>query len=307
MDIWVAGATGVLGRSTVRRLLSAGHAVTGLARSTAKWPDAPQEMRFIPCDVTSTGAVLRAFSESTPDVIIHMASATPEGKPTPRTLEPGDNVRRFGTENLLEMARTRHAFFVLVSTHHVAEPRGETWIDESSKVAGSPLTESAVDAERYVRQAIIDGQPACVVRPATIYSPESSQTRAVVEAVRAHHPILIGKGDNYWSLIRPEDVATALAKVVELRPVTETFYIADDEPVMMGDLLRWLAQSLHVPPPRSFAPMLARVAVGSALVDMLTASRRISNAKAKRELDWSPAFPTYREGMTDILKQTRHP
>ena len=90
-------------------------------------------------------------------------------------------------------------------------------------------------------------------------------------------PILTGGGQNYWSFIHPEDVAAAIVRILEVQPPGEVYNIADDEPARMADALKWLAEHLHAHPPKSIAPLIAKMALGGDAVDLLTSSRRISS------------------------------
>lgn len=296
MEIWIAGATGVLGRQTVPILLAAGHSVVGLARSAAKWPDAPPAMRFIPCDVTVAGQVIKAFAGAKPNAVINLAISLPSERPTKGSMETYDLVHREGTRNLADAALLADAYFVHLSTHFIAAPQGDNWINEDSPFAHSSLMDSAIDAERIVQKAINQGMPGCFLRAASVYSADSPQTKAIVHALRAGMPILAGSGQNFWSFVHPYDIATAILKVLDLRPPGDAFCIADDHPEHMGECLTWLAKELHVHPPKGIAPFLAKLALGGDVVDLMTGSRRVSNAKAKSVLGWSLRYPSFKDG-----------
>lgn len=299
MEIWIAGATGVLGRHTVPMLLGAGHSVVGLARSSAKWPDAPAAMRFVPCDVTVAGQVIQAFSGAKPDVVVNLATSLPTERPSHASMAIHDLVRREGTHNLADAALLADAYFVHLSSHFVAAPQGDNWVDEGSPFAHSSLMDSAIDAERIVQKAINLGMSGCFLRAASVYSADSAQTKAIVHALKTGMPLLVGSGHNYWSFIHPYDIATAILKVIELRPPGDSFCITDDHPERMGDCLTWLARELHAHPPKSIAPFLAKLALGGETVDLMTGSRRVSNAKAKSVLGWQPRYPSFKDGFPD--------
>jgi nucleoside-diphosphate-sugar epimerase len=296
MEVWVAGATGVLGRAVVPQLLAAGHSVVGLARDQSKWPDAPPEMRFVACDITHAANVIQTFGGESPDAILHLATAIPAGKPSAQDWQRNDDVRREGTENLTEAALLADAYYVQQSVHYVLAPQGDNWITEDSPfLHPAGRIESAIDAERIMHHAHQRGMRGCVIRPATFLSRQSSQTMAMLNALKSGMPILMGGGQNYWSFIHPEDVAAAIVRILEVQPPGEVYNIADDEPARMADALKWLAEHLHAHPPKSIAPFIAKMALGGDAVDLLTSSRRISNAKAKQDLGWAPRYPSFRE------------
>lgn len=296
MEVWVAGATGVLGRATVPQLLAAGHTVVGLARDKSKWPDAPPEMRFVPCDITHAASVIQAFGGAKPDAVLHLATAIPTGKPTAKDWERNDAVRRTGTENLTEAALLADAYYVQQSVHYVLAPQGDNWIREDSPfVNPAGKLQSAIDAERIFHHANQRGMRGCILRPSTFFTVKSGQTEAILQALKAGTPILVGNGQNFWSFIHPEDVGGAIVRALDVQPPGETFDLADDEPTRMVECLNWLAAHLHAHPPKSIPAFVAKLALGADAVDLLTSSRRIANTKAKQELGWHPRYRSFRE------------
>lgn len=296
MEVWVAGATGVLGRAVVPQLLAAGHSVVGLARDQTKWPDAPPEMRFVPCDITHAATVIQVFGGEKPDAVLHLATAIPAGKPTSQDWARNDEVRRGGTENLTEAALLADAYYIQQSVHYVLAPQGDRWIMEDSPfVNPAGRLQSAIDAERIFHHAHQRGLRGCVLRPSTFLSKQSGQTQAILHALKAGTPILVGNGLNYWSFIHPEDVGGAILRALEAQPPGEVYDLADDEPVPMAEFLNWLAAHLHAHPPKSVPAFVAKLALGGDAVDLLTSSRRIANTKAKQDLGWEPRYPTFRE------------
>lgn len=296
MEVWVAGATGVLGRAVVPQLLAAGHSVVGMARDTSKWPDAPAEMRFVACDITHAANVIQTFGGEKPEAILHLATAIPSGKPTAQDWARNDEVRRAGTENLTEAALLAEAYYIQQSVHYVLAPQGDRWITEDSPfVHPAGRLQSAIDSERIFHQANQRGLRGCVVRPSTFFSKQSGQTQAILQALKSGTPILVGSGQNYWSFIHPEDVGSAIVRALEVQPPGEVYNLADDEPARMADCLIWLASHLHAHPPKSIPAFMAKMALGSDAVDLLTSSRRIANTKAREQLGWQPRYRTFRE------------
>lgn len=301
MEVWVAGATGVLARHAIPQLMEAGHTLVGLARSRNKWPDIPATVRFIACDVTSEEQVPNAFDGARPDAILHLATAIPTGRPTARDWERNDAIRRHGTRHLLAAALASGAYYVQQSVHYLAVPQGDAWIDESSPAAGKGIMASAADAERLAQQAFQQGLEGCILRNCMFYGKNNPQTTPLLDALRSGVPMLVGGGRNYWSFLHPSDAASALVHVLERRPVGAAFYVGDDEPVTMADGLRWLAAKIGANPPKTVSPFLAKVALGGDTVDLLTGSRRVSNARAREALGWRPRYPSFRDGLSAEL------
>lgn len=298
MEVWIAGATGALGRRVVPLLLEAGHTVVGLARTPRKWPDAPSTMRFVACDITDAEQVARAFSGHAPHAVLHLATALPTGRPTPRDWQRNDAIRRDGTRHLTEAALAADAWYLHQSVHYVYAPQGGEWIREDAPYGRQASIVSAIDAEQITGQAFQRGLRGSVIRPSTFYSADSPQIRALAQGLKSGLPALVGNGSSYWSFVHPGDVATAIALLLAKRPAGGVYNISDDEPAPMKDCLTWLAGLLKAPPPKSVAPFLARMAMGADMVDLLTGSRRIANAKARQELGWEPRYRSFRDGLT---------
>lgn len=304
MEVWVAGATGVLGRHTIPLLLSAGHSVVGLARDRSKWPDAPPGMRFVPCDITVAGQVTQAFAGATPDAVVNVATALPAERPNHAAWAHNDVVRREGARNLVDAALLADAYFIQMSTHYVAAAQGENFITEDSPFAHAGVIESAIDAERSTMKTVNAGLRACVLRACTVYCADSGQTKALVHAIKTGMPAQLGDGRNFWSFIHPYDVGTAVLKALDKQPPGESYYLGDDEPMRMAHCLQWIAREIHAHPPKSIAPFLAKLAMGGDTVDLLMGSRRVSNAKARLDLDWKPRYPSFREGFIAEFSQS---
>lgn len=306
MEVWVAGATGVLGRHTIPQLLAAGHSVVGLARSVRKWPNAPPEMRFVECDITQSGQVIRCFAGQKPDAILHLATAIPTAaRPTAEEWQRNDALRRAGTENLTEAALLADAYYVQQSVHYVYKPRGEDWLDEDAPFERTPQMASAIDAERITHSAWNRGLRGSIVRPSVLYAADSLQTQALAQALVSGLPVVLGHGSNYWSFVHPRDVGAAIVRLLERAPLSEAFNISDDEPTRMKDALAWFARQLNAHPPRSTPPFMAKLVMHGETVDLLAGSRRVSNEKARRVLGWQPFYSAFREGLAADLDNLR--
>ena len=309
MRVFVAGATGVLGRLVVREMVARGHAVTGLARSATnaavlRWLDAAPAAG----DLFDADSLARAAAGA--DVVMHLASAIPSGtRQTLRDWQMNDRIRTEGTANLLEAAcRVRARFYIQQSEIAVYGSTSENWVDEGSPVVPHRVLDSAVAMECLVREAgELHGVPAAILRGGTLYHPESPRTRQMIAGLKAGRLPVIGMGANFWSLIHGEDFALACALAAETHPAGETFLVVDDEPVRWRDLFTHIAREAGGPRPRYLPPVVARLAVGRLTADLLTASLRCRNGKLKRQLGWQPCFPTYRHGFAALAEELPRP
>ncbi len=112
---------------------------------------------------------------------------------------------------------------------------------------------------------------------------------------------MIGSGENWWDVVRVEDVASACADAAERAPAGALYHVVDDEPIRFYDFIALAATALGKGPPRRLPAWLARLAAGADPVLAVTRSARSSNARIKSELGWVPRFPTAQEGVPDAI------
>jgi nucleoside-diphosphate-sugar epimerase len=117
----------------------------------------------------------------------------------------------------------------------------------------------------------------------------------MLDAVRARKVPLVGDGGGVWSLVHVADAAAATVLAVE-RGEPGVYNVADDEPAPVREVLPAMADAVGAPPPRRVPVWLARLFAGEIGVVMMTQVRGASNAKAKRELDWTLRYPSWRQG-----------
>jgi 2-alkyl-3-oxoalkanoate reductase len=122
-------------------------------------------------------------------------------------------------------------------------------------------------------------------------------------AVRKRQFPVVGDGGGVWSFVHIHDAATATIAALE-RGAPGVYNVVDDDPAPARDWLPVLAAAAGAKPPRHIPRWLARMVAGEALTTMMTEIRGASNAKAKRELGWTPAYPSWREGFAETLRGT---
>ena len=109
----------------------------------------------------------------------------------------------------------------------------------------------------------------------------------------------MGSGEGMFSFLHVDDIATATLAAIEHGRPGEIYNIVDDEPAPVNEWLPFLARQLGAKPPRKVPAWLAKLVAGPAAVAMMTESRGASNAKAKRELQWTPEAPDLARGVLD--------
>jgi nucleoside-diphosphate-sugar epimerase len=304
LNILVAGATGVLGRSLVPLLRGRGHAVRGLARSAR----AEETVRGLGGEPVRGDLLDPAGLEAAArgcQAVLHLATSIP----TRRRLRYSDfalndRVRTEGTRNLLAAALAAGARrYVQQSVAFLHQTAAEEWADEDSPLADSPALGSAIEMERLVWQSHgLDGLSTIIVRGGSFYGPGSPHTRRMFDALRRGLLPLAGAGDNYWSLIHVDDMAGACAAAAEAARPAQCYLAVDDEPVRVRELFTAVARARGGPAPRRWPEWLIRLLAGAPALDLLRASFRCRNARILRDLGWRPAYPTFREGIPAVLR-----
>ncbi len=303
MRIFIAGATGVLGRRLIEQLTKRGHRVAGLVRD----PRGEQRVKSLGgephwADLFNASALARAVDRC--EVIIHAATAIPvKPKTSPRDWALNDRIRREGTRALTEAAALVGAkLYLQQSVVWVARPRDGSFFDEDSPVAcADPILQSAADAESIAREAgAKNGFSVAVLRGGSFYDADSRHTRMLAEGLRRRKLPIIGSGGAVWAMIHTDDMAAAFVAAAE-KPQNGIWHVVDDELVAVRDLVSAFAAKLGAPAPGRVPPWLARWFVGEVAVRFFTASTRTTNARLRRDFAWTPQYPTYREGLDQIL------
>jgi nucleoside-diphosphate-sugar epimerase len=310
MRVFVAGASGAIGRPLMRLLIGAGHEVTGMTRQ----PERAEEIEAagatgVVCDVYDIDALRSTVAGARPDVVVHELTALPwEVDPRkPETYEKTNRVRTEGTRNLIDAARGAGARRIVgQSIAAVYAPVGG-WV----KTEGDPVIEGApghfgaamdaiLDLERQVTQA--DGLQGLALRygffygPHTQYAPDGYWAQ---EVRRRRFPV-VGKGEGRLSLIQIEDAAAATVAACE-RGAPGIYNVVDDEPAALREWLPAYAEALGAKRPLRVPVWLAKLVAGRQIVAMATSTRGASNEKAKRELGWEPVYSSWRTGFRDAL------
>jgi nucleoside-diphosphate-sugar epimerase len=218
-------------------------------------------------------------------------------------------LRREGTDHLLAAGRAVGVRkFVAQSNYAVLERTGGPVVDEGGRIAPNPPKdiEEGVEALRHLEDAVIgiawaDG---IVLRYGGFYGPgtgiEAAPDVGMAGLVRQRRVPIVGGGGGVWSMVHITDAASATVAVVE-RGRPGIYNVADDEPAPVRDMLLELARALGAKPPRRVPAWLVRLLAGQGAVEIMTQARGISTEKIKRELGWTPRYPSWRTGFAEGL------
>src|SRR4051794_2685987 len=306
MRVLVAGATGVMGKELVPRLVDAGHEVYAMVR---KEPDKAKvsQLGAVPviADALDRAAVEAAVREAAPEVVVHQLTALGHIDPRhmARSFAATDRLRREGTDNLLAAAHTVGVRrFVAQSNGGFTYARaGRPLKTEEDPLDPSPIPEMAsmISALKHLENAVLgaDWTEGIVLRYGAFYGPGTSMAPGSeqFEAIRKRKFPVVGDGAAVWSFIHIADAAAATVAAVE-NGGRGVYNIADDEPAPVAVWLPALANLLGAKKPMRVPRFIGRLAAGPAGVVLMTELRGVSNAKAKRELGWRPAHPSWRQG-----------
>ena len=309
MRVFLAGATGVIGRPLVPALIAEGHLLTGMTRS----PEKVAALRAagvepVLADALDRAAVMSAVEQARPEAIIHQLTAIPQ-RIDPRTIERDfaltDRLRSEGTKHLIAAAQASGVRRILAQSIAFAYdpgPPGTVHGEDDPLIVSPPkqFSHSAralADLERTVL-----GAGGLVLRYGYFYGPHTgiSRTGAMsAEVLRRRLPIL-GRGTGVWSFIHIDDAARATVTALTAG-APGPYNIVDDDPAAVSEWLPRLAEALGAKRPRRVPVLLGRLAAGDYGVAIMTRAQGASNARARAELGWMPRYQSWREGFATAL------
>ncbi len=303
MRVFLAGATGAIGRPLVAALVAAGHEVVGMTRSAAK----AESLRAagaepVVCDALDAAALQAAVLDAKPDAVIHELTAIPQ-RLDPRKIERDfaltNRLRTEGTRNLVAAAKAGGVDRIVAqSVAFLYEPTGDTQPHgEDDALYRSPpgvfkaTFEATVQLERQVLEA-----GGTVLRYGYFYGPGTALAidGSLAEQARKRQLPVVGKGGGVWPFIHVEDAAAATVAALKAPP--GVYNVVDDDPAPAREWIPAFSAAVGAPKPMRVPKLLARLAAGSYGVLVMTKAEGASNAKAKRELGWRPRYASWREG-----------
>jgi len=302
MRVFVAGATGVIGQHLVPGLTAAGHEVTASTRSALKANQLKnQGATPVIVDGLDREAVLKAVTAAQPEVIIHQMTALTSMKSFrnfDRQFAVTNELRSRGTDYLLEASReagTRR--FIAQSFIGWNNIRSGSQVKtEEDPLDPHPLaaTPQSLAAIKHLEEAVPAQVPeGLVLRYGILYGHGASDL--MLDAVRKRQMPVIGGGTGVWSFTEVTDAAAAAVAAVA-KGAPGIYNVVDDEPAAVAQWLPYLASCLGAKPPMRAPVWLGRLLGGTMIVEWMTQGRGASNEKAKRELGWTPAYPSWRDG-----------
>jgi nucleoside-diphosphate-sugar epimerase len=316
MKVFVAGATGALGKQVVPMLVSQGHEVTGMTRIPAK-EDLIRSLGARPAvaDALDPEAVAQAVAEAEPDAVIHELTAINAGafgRSLDKMFAQTNRLRTEGTDHLLAAARAVGArrFIAQSFAGWPFERTGGPVKTEEDPLASNPpkSVSETLGAIKYLERVVTEaeGIEGVALRYGGFYGPATSialnPDGEQVAMLRKRRLPVVGNGAGIWSFVHIADAAAATVAALD-HGEPGVYNVVDDEPATAAAILPDLAKAIGADPPRRIPRWLGRLIAGEGNTIMMTEVRGASNEKAKRELRWEPRYPSWRLGFREGLEQ----
>jgi nucleoside-diphosphate-sugar epimerase len=303
MRVFVAGASGVIGRPLIAQLVAGGHQVTGMTRSRERAAAIERAgATAAVCDAFDAPGLLATVATADPDVVVHQLTALPDRfNPRKKRLYDATNrVRTEGTMNLLEAAGARRVVCQSIAFAYAPDREPRVFDEDAPLFTDAPPpfgagTRAVAEMERMVLAA-----GGLVLRYGWLYGPgtfygEGGST--FKDVMRRRFPV-IGEGSGLFSFVHVDDAAAATVAAVE-RGAPGVYNVVDDEPAPMREWLPAYAEAIGARPPRHVPAWVARLLAGRAVAAMSATLPGASNARAKRGLGWEPRWPSWRTGFRE--------
>ena len=307
MRVFVAGGTGAIGQKLVPQLLSAGHDVVATTRSS-NGAEGIRAMGAEPAvvDGLDEQGMVDAVRQARPEVVIHQMTALagdPDLRHFDRWFATTNQLRTRGTDYLIRAAREAGARRLIVQSY-----TGWPNIREGSavKTEEDPLDpdppkwqRESLAAIRHIETTVpsTEGIEGIVLRYGNLYAPGTGMlSDELLDLLRKRQFPVLGDGAGIWPFTYTGDAASAAVAALD-RGVPGVYNVVDNKPAPAKEWLPYLAEAIGAKPPRHVPVWVGRILAGEVPVSWMTRIRGSSNAKAKRELGWTPRYSSWREGL----------
>src|ERR687890_1930364 len=306
MRVFLAGATGAIGRRLVPRLVEAGHEVTAMTRSKSKFGELRDlGAEAVLCDVFDAGQLASIMARAEPDAVVNELTDLPQSL-NPRKLAEyyaaNNRVRREGTRNLLSAALSTgvRRFLVQGSAYWYAPTGGPVKTEEAPLYLDAPAPIGpAVKTMKEVEDTVLsaNGIEGVVLRYGMFYGPGTwyAKDGDVGRRMRKRRYPIIGNGEGTYSFIHVDDAASATVAALG-RTRSGVYNVVDDEPATAAEWMPVYAEAVGAKRPPRVPAFVARLIAGRALVEWSLSLRGASNEKIKEEVGWRPQYESWRRG-----------
>jgi nucleoside-diphosphate-sugar epimerase len=307
--LFIAGATGAIGRHLVPMLVAGGHEVTGMTRSAQRAAELESlGARGVVADALDAGAVRAAVVAAAPEVVIHQLTALPQRidpRRIERDFELNDRLRSEGTHVLVDAAQAAGARRVVaqsIAFMYEPGPPGTLHVESDPLLRSAPPSFArTADAVAELERTVL-GADGAVLRYGYFYGPGTAISGAgsMGQDARRRRMPIVGGGRGVWSLIHIADAAGATVAAIE-RDARGVFNVVDDHPAEVAAWLPAFAAAIGAPKPMRVPAWIGRLAAGDYGVQAMTSAQGASNARARSELGWEPRYKSWRDGFAADL------
>ena len=305
MRVFVAGATGAIGRALLPQLTAVGHEPIAMTRSAQK-ADAlrARGIEACVCDAYDAPGLQRAVADARPERIVHLLTDLPADinmRRFERELASTGRLRREGTANLIAAATAAGVRGVIgesIAFAYAAE--GERVKEEDAPLAAAGLPAIVGPLAELERRLLDAG--GIVLRYGQLYGPGTAFAGdgSWPANLRRRRLPIVGAGSGVFSFVHVEDAASAtVAALAHEGPAT--YNVVDDEPAPISEWLPVYTRIVGAPAPWRVPAWVGRLAAGPVAVEMMNELRGASNARIKRELGWQPRYASWRQGFAQAL------
>jgi nucleoside-diphosphate-sugar epimerase len=289
----VSGASGFLGQAVCAELLERDHEVAALVRRPGSEPRGTSPVEG---DLRDAAALARVVDDVRPDCVIHLAAEIASQRDASKIAE----VNVEGSRRLLAAcAGGGRPRFVFASTVVTGDAGGAQLEEDSPLTVETAYGRSKQEGEGLVRAS---GLSNVIIRPSHVYGPGGWYAKEFVRRLKQPGRFaVIGSGDNWWDVVRVEDVASACVDAAEHAPSGALYHVVVAEPIRYYDFVALTAEALGVGRPRRIPAWLARLVAGEDPVRAVIRSARSLNGRIKGDLGWKPRYPSAREGVPDAV------
>lgn len=300
MNILLIGGTGFLGSHLVRRLIDRRHEVTIISRNP--YHDMlfdKSKVRFI------KGDILQADKIEIPgrvDVLVYTAMIPfKPGKISDKKFKELERITGQYFNNTIELAKRLTCPLILTSGASF-DTKGNEIADESWPIARKGMAALGRCYDEMIDIIKRDSSiPLIEMLPAQIYG-NGGMFGKVINMAKNGRIVILGGGNNFLPRIHVNDCADAYVLAIEKLPVGKRFIISDNENVRVKDFMLHLAKTFGARKIINIPNPLLRVVTGKHIFNTLTMNTKVSNDLIKRELGWTPNYPSYREGIKSLLE-----
>jgi nucleoside-diphosphate-sugar epimerase len=301
MNIFIAGGTGTIGVPLVRALVASGHQVHALTRSPEK-ADEIRSMGAVPAvaDALDAVALTRVVLNARPTHVIHQLTALPkEGPRRASDLAATNRLRSQGTRNLLDASIRAGARRIVGGSFAPFQAPVPANAPREVIEGAEALRSMEAQILEASRRGAIEG---IVLRYGMFYGSGNPAIAHMIRLVKRRMLPVVRGDKGLLPFIHLDDAVDATIAALERAPAGSAYDIVDDQAVSMSEVVTLLAQTAGAPRPITVPSWVPRL-LSPYMAGFMSIRIPLSNAKAGADFGWRPKYPTWREGVAEMIER----